>query len=818
MSAEQRSTEKRSSDHSPRAAPRPDAGSPRHQGGNFAELYGRWVLRWRWPILAAVLALSIWAAAGASRLGFASDYRIFFSDDNPQLAAFEAVQNIYTKNDTILFVLAPRDGQVFDSKTLGVVEKLTRDAWQIPFASRVDSVTNFQHSRAEGDDLIVDDLVTGAAGLEASELARLEGVALAEPALAGRLISPSADVTGVNVTLQLPGADPAEVREPVTHARELAATIEAQHPGIEVHLSGLVMLNNAFFESAMNDMATLIPIMYLVLLVTMALLLRSLWSTLATVVVIGLSAATAMGLAGWSGVLLTPVSALAPTMILTMAIADSVHILVTALQAMRRGTPKSKALIESLRVNLTPVTLTTVTTAIGFLSMNASDVPPLNHLGNITAVGVIAAWVLSILFLPALMAVLPVKVRRAQAQAHQSGGVLDRLGRLVVGNHRRFLWGMTAAIVLLVAFVPANELNDQFVQYFDESTEFRRDTDFMTQRLTGVYQLEFSLGTGESGGISDPAYLAKLDEFEAWFRQQPETLHVSNLAETIRRLNKNMHADDPAYYRLPESRDLAAQYLLLYEMSLPYGLDLNNQLNVDKSASRFVVTLKDLTSLELRDVAARAEGWLRANAPPEMFARAVSPGVMFAHISDRNIKSMIQGTAIAFLLISAIMVVALRSWRLGLLSLIPNTVPAAMAFGVWGLTVGRIGFAVSVVVAMTLGIVVDDSVHFLTKYLRARREQGLAADAAARYALRSVGTALTVTTLVLVAGFLVLAQSTFLQNSQMGSLSAVTIALALIADLLLLPALLVRLDRKRLAEAQATPRGTPELTPGFSDT
>ncbi len=410
------------------------------------------------------------------------------------------------------------------------------------------------------------------------------------------------------------------------------------------------------------------------------------------------------------------------------------------------------------------------------------------------------------------MAVLPVKVRRtegAQTQHDRSTSTtaLDRLGRLVVGHHRRFLWGMVAAVALLTAFVPANELNDQFVQYFDKSTEFRRDADFANERLTGVYQLEFSLGAGESGGVSDPAYLAHLDNFEAWFKQQPETLHVSNLAETVRRLNKNMHADDPAYYRLPDSRELAAQYLLLYEMSLPYGLDLNNQLNVDKSATRFVVTLKDLTSSALRDIAARAESWLRSNAPPEMFARAASPGVMFAHISDRNIKSMILGTSLAFVLISAIMVVALRSWRLGLLSLIPNMVPAAMAFGVWGLTVGRIGFAVSVVVAMTLGIVVDDSVHFLTKYLRARRERGLKAEEAARYALRSVGTALVITTVVLVAGFMVLAQSTFLQNSQMGTLSAITIAFALVADLLLLPALLVRLDHKRAARVPAVGKG-----------
>ncbi|MEM7353977.1 MAG: MMPL family transporter [Acidobacteriota bacterium] len=771
--------------------------------------YGRWVIRWRWPILAAVLVASLWASAGAGRLGFASDYRVFFSEDNPQLAAFDAVQNIYTKNDNILMVVAPADGQVFTAENLAVIEELTEEAWQMPFAIRVDSVTNFQYSYAEGDDLIVDDLAASASTLNANELARVQSIALQEPALVNRLISPLADVTGVNVTLQVPGKDPAEVREPVAFARELAQRIEAEHPGIEVHLSGLVMLNNAFFESAMNDMATLIPLMYIVLLTAMALLLRSLSGTFATVLVVGLSSGAAMGLAGWYGMLLTPISALAPTMILTMAIADSVHILVTALQAMRRGTAKHDALVEALRVNLTPVTLTTITTAIGFLSMNASDVPPLNHLGNVTALGVVVAFALSVLFLPALMAVLPVRVAAsANPTASRSVAGFDALGRFVVRHQHRFLWGMTAAVVLLVAFIPLNELNDQFVQYFDESVEFRHDTDFITEHLTGVYQVEFSLSAAESGGVSNPAYLQKLDEFEAWFKQQEETMHVSNIAETLRRLNKNMHGDDPSYYRLPESRELAAQYLLLYEMSLPYGLDLNNQLNVDKSATRFVVTLEDLTSQELRDVAARAEAWLRTNAPASMFSHAVSPGVMFAHISDRNIQSMIRGTTLAFLLISTILVFALRSWRLGVLSLIPNMVPAAMAFGLWGLTVGRIGFAVSVVVAMTLGIVVDDTVHFLSKYLRARRERGLAPEGAVRYALSSVGTALAVTSVVLIAGFAVLAQSTFLQNSQMGNLSAVTIAFALIADFLLLPVLLIRLDRSRQAQQAVLDEGS----------
>jgi predicted RND superfamily exporter protein len=263
----------------------------------------------------------------------------------------------------------------------------------------------------------------------------------------------------------------------------------------------------------------------------------------------------------------------------------------------------------------------------------------------------------------------------------------------------------------------------------------------------------------------------------------------------MRRLNMNMHADDPAWYRLPDERELAAQYLLLYEMSLPYGLDLNNQIDVAKSATRLIVSLENVSSNTLLGIERQAQEWLRENAP-HLQSSGASSAIMFAYIGQRNIHSMLRGTTFALVLISLVMIVALRSFRIGLVSLLPNLAPAAMGFGLWGLVSGQVGLGLSVVAGMTLGIVVDDSVHFLSKYLRARRERGLDAADAVRYAFHTVGTALLVTTLVLIAGFLVLTQSGFKVNADMGLLTAVTIALALVADFLLLPPLLMKVDRQ----------------------
>ena len=750
------------------------------------------VIRWRWLIILVTVLLVGLAGKGMKQLTLTSDYRVFFSEENPQLAAFERLQNTYTKSDNILIVLAPKNHKAFTRETLAVVEQLTEDAWQIPYNLRVDSLSNFQHTRGVEDDLIVTDLYTNGADLLDSELEAVKQVALNEPLLVKRLISEAGDVTAVNVTINVPDENPRnQITEAVAYARDLAEKIRTEHLHLDVHITGTVMMNNAFPEAAKSDVRTLIPFMFLVVIITLWVMLRTLSGVFATVLIIVFSIVTAMGLTGWLGITLTPPTANVPTIILTLAVADCVHILVSYLYALRDGLEKKDAMRESMRVNFTPVTLTTMTTAIGFLSMNFSDAPPFRDLGNMVAMGLVAAWALSFTFLPALMTVLPVRIKHGETRTHQQ---MVKLGDFVIRHRTPLLWGNLLVVATLTLAIPKNEMNDQFVEYFDHSIEFRRATDFVTDNLTGIYTIDYSLSAGEAGGLNEPAFLAKVDEFSEWFRSQPEVIHVNVFTDVMKRLNMNLHSDDADYYRLPDERELAAQYLLLYEMSLPYGLDLNNQIDIDKSATRMNVTVENLTTNELLGLEQRAYAWLGENAPAAMLTHGASPAVMFANIGMRNMKSMISGTVLALVLISFILIVALRSVSIGLLSLAPNLLPAAAAFGVWALLVGEVGVSLSIVISMTLGIVVDDTIHFLTKYLRGRREKGLDAEGAIRYAFSTVGTALWVTTIVLMAGFSVLAFSAFKMNSGMGLMTAITIGIALLLDFLLLPPLLMKIQ------------------------
>ena len=750
------------------------------------------VLRRRWPVVALATLLMLAVTAGARFIGVTNDYRSMFAADNPQLAALDALEDTYSASNLALIAVAPREGSVFTREVLGAVEALTEAAWRTPWSIRVDSLTNYLHSSSIEDDLAVEPLVDDAGALGDDDLKRIERIALNAPDLAGRLVSHDGRVAGLAISFALPDNADAAVVEITDHIDAFLDETRASHPGITYHLTGDVIMNRAFTEATQDDLRTLTPIVFLVIVAVAAVLLRSVLGTLALVVALAFVINTTMGFAGWMGTVFNPANSGVAIIVMTVAVAHSVHVVTAVLEGMRRGLGRNEAVAESLRGNAWPMFLTSATTAIGFLSLNASDSPPFHVLGNLVAFGVLCAFVYSVTLLPALLSILPLRTR---PRRREGPGLFDRLGAFVVARRTILLWSVTAVAVVLVMGIPRIELTDNWTRYFDERYQFRSDTDFVIENLTGMETLEYSLSAGSEGGITDPGYLRAVDAFAEWYRGQPEVAHVQAFPDIMKRLNRNMHGDDPAFHRLPDDAELAAQYLLLYELSLPFGNDLNDRIDVAKSATRMTVTLRSLSSQAQRELDTRAVAWLRANAP-DLVTEASGVSIVFAHLSQRNIESMLRGTILAMALISLILVLVFKSVRLGLASLLPNFVPAAMAFGLWGYLVGQVGLAASVVTAMAFGIIVDDTIHFLSRYLRARREN-LAPPEAVRAAFRRVGPALWTTTAILSLGFLVFASSGFALSWALGLLITITILFALLADFLLLPPLLMAIDRKK---------------------
>ncbi|EGR1985453.1 TPA: MMPL family transporter [Vibrio parahaemolyticus] len=780
----------------------PHRKAQQHQGIGLGKIPTKYSLL----VLLATIFLIIVATIGGKNLYFRGDYDIFFDGTNKQLLAFDEIQTTFAKTDNLAIVIAPEDGDIFTPQTLSLIQKITVDAWQVPYSSRVDSIANYQHTEAFDDDLLVEDLLYSEYELTPERISKVKSIALSEPVLKSALVSEKGDVTVVNITVQLPEMDKtAEVEEVVSSINAMIDRYQRAYPDVTFHKAGIIAMNHAFMTAAQDDSSTLVPTMLVVILVFLTIMLRSILSVIATLIVIIGSVMATMGISGWAGMFLSTATVNVPTLIMTLAVADCVHVIATMRQSMKNGFTKAQSIERSIALNFVPILITSVTTAIGFLMMNMSDSPVLRDFGNLSALGVMVACFLSVTLLPALLKLLPihVKMETSQDQKH----VMDCLGDFVVSQRRALLPLSVAVIVVCASLIPLNKVNDESVEYFGQRNEFRQAADFMEERISGMTNISIAIKTNESQGIAAPDFLNTIGEFSSWLRDQPETDHVATLADVYKRLNKNMHGDDEAYYSLPQARELAAQYLLLYEMSLPYGLDLNNQINVDKSSIKMVLTVVNLGSVELVDLENRIYQWFAEHAPQYQVV-ASSPSLMFAHIGETNMASMLSTLPITLVLISALLIFALRSVRLGLISLMPNIAPAVIGFGLWALISGEINLGLSVVVTLTLGIVVDDAVHFLSKYQRARRE-GQTAEQAVRYAFHTVGRALWITTVVLVAGFSVLAMSSFRLNADMGQLSAIVIFIALVVDFLFLPTLLMLFDKK--AYLQESPSDNARL-------
>ncbi|MCK5896473.1 MAG: MMPL family transporter, partial [Cocleimonas sp.] len=585
--------------------------------------------------------------------------------------------------------------------------------------------------------------------------------------------------------------------EVMLYARKMIAEIESKNPNVSLHMTGVIPMNYAFPEASMIDMKTLVPAMYAVILLLLVFLLRSPWATLSVLLVITFSAVSALGISGYLGMSITPPSASTPTMIMTLALAESVHFLIYLFHKMNQGIERKKAVKNSLQSNLKPMLITSIAASIGFLSLNFSESPPFRDLGNITTFGVFAAFIFTTLFLPAFMVLVPIKGKVGREPIYR---LMSIISHFVIHHSKLVLVVSIVVVVSLGSFLPKIVLNDEWLEYFDDSMPFKSDTTFVGDKLTGIYTIEYSIPAKDSGGIADPVYLTTLDEFTKWYRARNEVRHVASIIDTVKRLNYNLNNDDPDYYRLPQNRQDVAEQLMVYEMSLPYGHDLNTMINVDKSASRMVVSLDVVSTTEIKKIESEAQAWLKNNAPRYMQTNGSSPTVMFAHIAQVNIRQMLLGTVIALLAVSLIIMVAFRSIKMGLISLIPNLVPAILGFGLWGAIVGEIGMATSIVAGMTIGIVVDDTIHFLMKYQHARISNGDDPKSAIKYAFSTAGVAMFVTTLVLSAGFLILSRSTFAMNSDMGLLTTVVICFALLADFALLPVALLYFDKDNKSE------------------
>ena len=752
----------------------------------------------RFPRSTILLCLALCGAALLGMLQFTLSYdtRVYFNPEGRDLASLRAFEAKYGQNNNILIVVSAEGRKITEPEVLAALGELVTRAWTLPHSTRVDALTNFPHVVSDADSFSVGDLVPYSGVLSAEEAREIERIALKDHLIRNRLLSEDAQTAGILVNFNLPEEASTEVLEIVTAARALAATFEADHPGIDVQLTGNVMLMATFSEAAMNDVMYLIPISLMVTGLVMFIFVRALLPSVAILTLLGLSSATAMGLAGWYGYDLNTSTVSAPIIVMTVNMAAAIRFVTTALAALGRGLTPREAIAEAVSINFLPITLTSLTTIAAFLSMNLADAPPLRQQGNVVAIGVFLAYIFTFTWLPAVLSLMPLA-----PTVQNSERFMVMIGRFV-NRYYKQLFVFCAGVVVACAMWLGNiQLDDDFARYFDERFEYRQASDFAEQNLTGLNVIEFDIPSGEAGGVFLPSYQSTLAAFQDWLRAQPGVVSAAAISEITKRVHDAMKKGGGATGNLPDNRETIAQYFLLYELSLPFGASLNDQIDVNRSSSRVTAILRNMTSSEIRAFDEKATAWLVQNAPPEMQVRGTGLNVIFANLSGLNIRSMISASLVSVVVIAVIMIVALRSFTFGMLSVFLNMLPLVVGFGLWGLLYQNIGLAASVVTAMTIGLILDDTIYFLLMYRQAR-QKGLNPEEAINYVFSTVGVAILVITVSLTLGFGVLIFSGFEVNRTLGAMTAIVILANLFIDWLMLPPV-IRLVENSRARAEA---------------
>ena len=505
--------------------------------------------------------------------------------------------------------------------------------------------------------------------------------------------------------------------------------------------------------------------------------------------VIIMSISAVLGFAGWIGIKFNNLTATVPHILIAISVADAVHILVTFFQFRSAGLERKQAAHQTLVKNLQPTLLTSISTAIGFYSFASAEILPIVYMGILAGTGTLLAWAITIFILGPLMAYLPVKVKaKPQAikpdQAHplaiRYAGWLQRHRFAIIGVFVLF----TGTAVYLAL---QNEINSNPFKYFAEDVPTRVANEFAEERIGGMLGMEITIDSGVADGVKDPEFLKKVEAYQEWIDDLPHISKTLAITDIIKQTNRSLEGDRQSAYVIPDDQDLVAQEMFLYSMSLPQNMDLNNRVTLDNDMLRLTAMSSLHDSKQSLKEIARVEAKAK-----EMGLDAYVTGKMplYHGMNPYVVNAFIRSISLALVLVSLLMVFTFRSVSLGMLSMIPNTVPLVFGAGLMFLLNKPLDIGTVLVTSTCLGIAVDDTIHFLANYNRWRR-LGVSRQEAVAQVITHTGPALAVTTLVLVMAFSTFAFSSFVPNINFGIITAIVLTSALVTDATLLPAMLL---------------------------
>lgn len=764
------------------------------------EILTRYRLFW----LAACLLVAAALASGLPKVGFDTRISVLLGDNDPYVSERDQLSAEFPSRQDISIAVtaATEPTDVFSPTILEALGALHREYRRIPYTQGASSVVAYDSpfgeiglfpGRFRNFHEISDDAMMAA-----------RDKAMADQFINGILVAPGADLALFSARLTLGSSSSAQNREIAEGIDGVLRDLRAAHPDVKFSPGAEALFETSTRDAMIQDLTRLLPLVILLCVLLICYCFQSVRHGACILLVTLLTVICTVGALAWAGVAFNSVSVMAPLVVVMIAVANTAHILSVYRQQLTTGDHAMDAMRHSLAFNLRPVTLAALTTAIGFASLNYASAPAISQFGTIVALGVLFAWLLSFLSFPAL-----VMAAGGPAGEIRMAGAFLRLCHQLVARHDRLIFrGVIVVGLIAAALLPLNKPDFNRLDFIDQDSPLHAYYELLRERMQrgtgmnyGIVASAPSTADALPDGAINPAFLQRVDAFSAWLRQREDVLGVASLVEVVKTINDTLEGsqggDGVDNYRLPDSVDIVEQHLMNYVSVQRDSYALANFINTDYSTIRLFITTTPLSNQELIDLdLAIGDYFQQTFADNNMRLLHGSNTLLFARMDKTVTVELIQSYLISLLMITLALTIGLRSLYFGLVSVIPNLLPATLVFGAWGLLVGTVDPFVMMLFSISIGLVVDDTVHILSTYQR-QRQQGLAVEPAIQAAIAKAGPALTITTAVLTLGALILLMASTLYFQQAARLLVPIVVLALVLDLTFLPALLSRLEKAR---------------------
>ncbi|MDH4944333.1 MMPL family transporter [Sulfurimonas sp. C5] len=761
------------------------------------------IIKFRWFIVILIPLLTLLFAWQLKNIQFDGSYRIWFGKDSDALVKFDKFRSVFGNDDAIIIILDLKEG-VFNKKALSTIDRLTNKLWETRFIARVDSITNYQYihkSEEYPDEIVIENFIEDIEHLRSDDLEQKKEIALKENMLQGKLLNCDATTTMIVGRLTPKASQYFGSSKIIKDLVDGYIQDETKKTGYKFRLAGGPPLNATFSSLGKHDATTYTPLAILIAMVLLWFIFKRLSGVLLSVAVVVFTFVIVLAIQVMLGFKLNNFTANMPIFIIAIGIADAMHLYWIYLLGRKEGLDNHGAIHYSLEKNFLPTFLTSITTAIGFGSLGISEIVPIQTLGIATATAALLAFLITIIFVPAVLAIINpnIKVKKTKAKEKRKNSFAQNYASFIQNYDGKILAVTTLLFIVLGVGLFQLRVDSNTIRYFRDDVVFKQTINFIQKQLTGPMAYEVVVDSKVKDGIKDPNFMKTIEKFSSDFEEKySDVRHISSLIDVVKKFNDVMQGK----YVIPNDQNLIAQYLLLYSLSLPQGMEINDKMDVDEQRLRVTASMNVVdTSLDLEMIEWIEEWWRNTPYSAEVNGQTA----MFAHMQHDVTDTLVESILLAITTVSFVMLLIFRNIRMIPLFIIPNVLPIVLVIGVMGWLNMQIDIGVAICGAIIIGVAVDDTIHFLVKYKEAR-EKGMNFHEALSYTIEYAGLAIVFTTIVLSLAFAIFSLSQFMPNVNFGIITTIALIIAVVVDLVMLPAILSKFDGKDKSFLQGNDR------------